>query len=158
MPDRLAELRDRLAADYEDTRALLQRLGDDTLKRTAPNGWSVGELAGHIAVSPDGVAFVVNRLRAGKNATLPAPLAFLVDLTNWWEKRKFSKTSKSDLLAAAEGAYTKAVAYVNGLSGDELDRGGEVLGMGKLTIYEFINRNGDHQRDHAAELKQAIGL
>ena len=38
---------------------------------------------------------------------------------------------------------------MNGLSDEELDRGGEVLGMGKLTSYEFIKRQGDHQREHA---------
>lgn len=158
MSDRLAELRDGLTRDYEETRALLQRLGDDTLARRAPNGWTVGQLAGHIATSPQGVGFVVSRLRKGGNATVPGPLAFVVDLRNWWQGRKYNKTSKSALLAAAEGAYNDAVAYVNGISNEELDRGGEVLGMGKLTTYEFIKRNSDHQRDHATELKQAIGL
>ena len=107
MSDRLTELRDGLASDYEETRALLQRLGDETLKRKAPNGWSVGELAGHIAASPAGIAFVVDRLRKGNNATLPGPLTFLLDLSNWWEKRKFSSTSKQALFRQQKSRTTR---------------------------------------------------
>jgi hypothetical protein len=158
MPDRLAEIRDVATRDYEQVRALIDRLGEDTLARETSNGWPIRRLAGHIASSPNGHIFVIGRLRKGGNATIPSPLSFLIDLRNWWEGRTFRNATKQAILQSAETCYNDYIAVVNGLSEDELDRGGNVLRLGKMTIYEYLMKSGDHAREHAADLRRTIGI
>lgn len=158
MPDRLPELREIVTRDYEEMRSLLSRLGDDTLARKAANGWTIGQVAGHIASGPAGNIYVLNRLRRGKNVTVPGPLAFLINVRNWWMLRGYKRTSKQELLATVEKQHNEFFAYLNGLTDEDLDRGGEVLGLGKMTVYEYVKRSGDHPREHAADLRKTIGL
>lgn len=158
MPDRLQEVREIVTRDYEEMRSLVSRLGDDTLGRKTSNGWTVAQLAGHIAMSPEGDIFVLDRLRKGSSASLPGPLSFLIDVMNWRGVRKFKAASKQALLEAMEKAHTKRMTHLNGLTDADLDKGGEVLRMGKMTAYEYMKRSGDHGREHAADLRKTIGL
>jgi hypothetical protein len=158
MADRLAELREIVTRDYEEARALIARLGADTLARTTSNGWTVGQLAGHIATSPKGDVFVLDRLSKGKSASVPGPLKFMIDLMNWWNVRKYKGMPKDDLLKVAEDCHNERFARLNMLSEDDLDRGGEVLSLGKLTAYEYMKRSGEHPREHAAEIKKTVGI
>lgn len=157
MPDRLAELRDSLTRDYEEMRALFSRLREADLGERTANGWTVAQVAGHIAVTPDGDMWLLGRLRKGRGAKLPGPLGFLmnmmIDTGNWSRVRAFRNATKDDLLRALEDGHNRLFAYVNGLSADELDRGGEVLRLGRFTVYEYILRRGDHPREHAADLR-----
>jgi hypothetical protein len=158
MADRIAELREAVTRDYEDARALISRLGADTLARKTPNGWTIGQLAGHIATSPKGDVFVLDRLSKGKSASLPGALRFAIDLMNWWDVRKYKGMAKEGLLKVAEECHNERFARLNALSDEDLDRGGEVLSMGKLTAYEYMKRSGEHPREHAAEIKKALGI
>jgi hypothetical protein len=158
MSDRLPELREIVTRDYEEMRLLLSRLGEATLARKAGNGWTVGQVAGHIAGSPRGNTFVLNRLRRGKNVTVPGPLAFIINVRNWWMLRSYKRTSKQELLATLEAQHNEFFAYLNGLADADLDRGGEVLGLGTMTVYEYVKRSGEHPREHASDLRKTIGL
>lgn len=158
MLDRLPELREDVTRDYEEMRSLLSRLGDDTLARKAANGWTVGQLAGHIATAPAGTIYVLNRLRKGRSVTVPAPLAFVINFRNWWMLRGYRRTSRQKLLAMLEHQHNELFAYLNSLLPEELDRGGEVLALGKVTAYEYVKRSGEHAREHAADLRKTIGL
>jgi hypothetical protein len=158
MGDRLAEIRDVATRDYDEVRELIERLGEDTLDRKTANGWTVRRLAGHVASSPKGHIFVIGRLRKGGSASIPAPLSFLIDLRNWWEGRGFTSASKEQLLQAAESCYNDYIAAINGLSEEELDRGGDVLRLGRMTMYEYLMKSGDHGREHAADIRKTIGI
>lgn len=158
MSDRLAETRNVAARDYEEVRSLIGGLPEDALSRKTSNGWTVGQLASHIAGSPKGHIYVIGRLRKGGNATIPGPLSFLVNVLNWNDARKFKNTSKPALLEAAERCYNDYTAALDGLTEDELDRGGDVLGLGKMTLYEYLMTSGDHGREHAADLRTTAGV
>lgn len=158
MGDRLGEIRDVAARDYEEVRSLITSLPDDALTRKTSNGWTVGQLASHIAGSPKGHIYVIGRLRKGSSATVPGPLSFIVNVMNWNDARKFKNTDKAALLAAAERCYNDYVAALDGLSEDELDRGGDVLGLGKMTLYEYLMKSGDHGREHASDLRATAGI
>lgn len=158
MPDRLPELREIVTRDYEETRSLIEALPADSLARKTENGWTVSQLAGHVANSARGAIFVIGRLRNGRNATVPGPLSFIIDLMNWNQGRKFKAAEKSQLLSAAEQSHSELVSLINGLSEEDLDRGGEVLSLGKLTMYEYLRSCGDHAREHAADLRRSAGV
>ena len=157
MTDRLAELRDSLTRDYEEMRAIFSRLREADLGERTASGWTVAQVAGHIAVTPDGDMWLLDRLRKGRGAKLPGPLGFLmntmINIGNWSRVRKFRASTRDELLRALEDGHNKLFAYVNGLSEDELDRGGEVFQLGRFTVYEYVLRRGDHPREHAADLR-----
>lgn len=157
MTERLADLRDSLTRDYEEMRTLFERLRETDLGTRTPNGWTVAQVAGHIAVTPDGDIWLLDRLRKGRNAQLPGVLAPLmnttIDVGNWSRVRRFRSATKDDLLRALEDGHNKLFAYVNGLSDEELDRGGEVFRLGRFTTREYVLQRGDHAREHAGALR-----
>jgi hypothetical protein len=42
-------------------------------------------------------------------------------------------------------------------SAEQLAHGGEVSGIGRLTLAEFLVQNGAHSREHGADLRRALG-
>jgi hypothetical protein len=157
MGDRIVELRDILSGTYEESRVLLSRLSETDLPKATENGWSVGQMAGHIARSPAGSTYVVRRLRQGKSATVPGVLSFLINVRNFLGTRKFKRATKRDLLGELERSHNELFAMVTELSDEELDRQGTVFGIGRLSTYEFLKRSPVHPHEHGEELMRAIG-
>jgi len=158
MSERHDQLRDSVTRDYREMRELLSQLTPEMMRLRATDGWTVAQLAGHIAVSPRGLMFVLNRLRKGRNVRVPKPLAFVVNIRNWWMVRKFSNPTRDELLAALDDAHEALLAYISGLGEEELDRGGQFLDDGYQTVYENVMRSTDHSHEHAAVLRDAIGV
>jgi len=158
MSQRHEELKDAVTRDYDEMRDLLSRLTPEMMARRATDGWRVGQLAGHIAVSPRGLIYVLDRLRKGRNVRIPKPFGFVVNVRNWWTVRTFSNPTREQLLYAFDHAHQALLAYLGGLSDDELDRGGHFLDNGHQTVYENVIRSADHSREHAAVLREATGL
>ena len=154
--DTLAGIRDSLAVNLEETRALLQRLGPDDLKRTAANGWTVAQLAGHVAVAPSSALYVLKRLKDGRNATVPKFLSWAPALRNWFIVRRYNSATVADMLKVAEASYGELVAWVNNVSDVDLDRAGEVFGSGRQTLRSFLEYVLEHGREHRAEIDAAL--
>lgn len=155
--DRLSDLRDILTNHHEEMRLLISGLREADLDRKTDNGWSVRLLAGHIAAAPTGDIYVLDRVTRGRNATLPKPLAFVLDIMNWVNGRKFRKASKPDLLTEQESQYNVLFAYVTALSEEQLDGRGTVFGMGELSAFEYLMQTPSHGREHAESIRSAIG-
>ena len=159
MSERLAELRDVLARDHAEMRGLFEQLTPENMQLpVGSDGWTVGQLAGHIAVSPRGQKMFVGRLRRGKGLTIPKPLTFIVNIRNGWMTRKFKQTTRDELLSTLEASHRELLAAVETLTEEELDRGGILLTSGYQTVYENLKGGGDHSREHAAELRSAAGI
>jgi len=158
MSERHEQLRDSVGRDYREMRELLSQLTPEMMPLPATDGWTVGQLAGHIAVSPRGLMFVLNRLRKGRNVQVPKALAFVVNIRNWWMVRRFSNPTREELLAALDESHAALVEYIGTLSDAELDRGGQFLDDGYQTVYENVVRSTEHSHEHAAVLREATGL
>jgi hypothetical protein len=160
MSERIAEIRDVLARDHAEMRALFEQLTPENMQLPAgSDGWTVAQLAGHIAVSPRGQILFLNRLRKGRGVVVPAPLTFIINIRNWWMTRRFKQTTRDELLSTLEASYGDLLAAVETLTEEELDRGGNVLTSGYQTLYENLKSfGGDHGREHAAVLRSAAGL
>ena len=158
MSDRTAELREILTTNYEDIRSLLNRIRDDDFAKPTDAGWPVRTLAGHIAGAPRGAIFITKRLAAGRNATVPGFLSFILSLRNWLGVRKFNKATKVDLLHEWENSHNDLLAYVTTLTDEQLDKGGTVMGMGEHTAYSFLKEGvSGHAQEHANSVRKAIG-
>ena len=158
MSDRKQALTAILEQSNADFRALLEQLTDDDLKRRTATGWTVAQTAGHVTDLPFGF-YVAKRLARGVSSTTPRLLTHLIDVSNWWNVRKFRTWSKANLLNAWADANVRLVRFVGELPEEALDKGGEVDGYeGRLTTYQFIAQVPDHIAKHAPAIRQAIGL
>ena len=156
MGDRDEKLKSILGSQRDEVRAFLGGLSDTDLLTKTDLGWSVSQVAGHIAESPPGDTYVAKRLAQGKNATLPGFLAFVINLGNWWGTRKYKRTSRDILVKTWDTQHAKLTDYVATLTDSELDRGGVVMGMGRVTLYEYLVQSPSHARDHAKAIERAL--
>jgi hypothetical protein len=142
-------------ADRE-TRALLESLRDeDMAKKTDESNWNVGQLAGHVAQVP-WATYVLGRLAQNKNASAPGPLSFVLHLGNWWNTRRYRRTSRQRLLDDWAVGVERYREYVERLPAEVLDNGGDVTGRGRMTVREFVLSAPDHTRQHADTIQKAL--
>ncbi len=157
MDARIAEIRDILTKNYEQTQQLLNSLSDGDLAKTAANGWTVAQLAGHVASAPGGAVWLTSRLRKGRSATVPGFLSFVPAIRNWMSTRKLKTASKEQLLELAEDAHNELFACVNTLDDAELDRGGVIFGQGEKTVFQFLSTGvSDHAEEHRGEIRAVL--
>lgn len=156
MDERGAELRAIMSANHLEMRQLIGALSDADLDRRTEIGWNVRAVTGHIAQAPAGDLYVVRRLAAGKNATLPGVLTFTIDLANWLAARKFRKATQPELLDELDRQHARLVTYVESLSADQLDRSGTVMGLGSLTTFEYLQQSPSHSQEHASSIRRPV--
>ena len=151
----LTEVRDVLEQTYQVNRALIAGLSESEFARKTPNPrWRVRQLAAHIAEDDAGTLYVGKLLARGKNAKAPD---FVINVANWWSLRKHRKATPATLLAVLDRRHGELMAWLNTLQPEQLERGGEISQLGRLTLAEFLGQNSAHSREHAADICAAIG-
>lgn len=158
LDERVDTLRAIVVAHHQEMRRLIGALSDADLDRRTEIGWSVRAVAGHIAQAPSSDIYVAHRLAAGKSATLPGFLFFTIDIANWFAARKFQKGTQQELVVELDRQHAKLVTYLESLSADQLDRPRSVMGLGRLTTFEFLHQCPSHAQEHAASIRRAVGL
>ncbi len=153
---RLAAIRDSVQLNFDETAALLGRISAGDLHKTAANGWAVGQLAGHVAVSPSSALYVLKRLQAGRNATVPGFLSWAPAVRNWFIVRRYKSASTEDMLQTATSARAELLEWVSGINADDLAREGEVFGTGRTSVGGFLDYVLVHGREHRGEIEAAI--
>ena len=153
---RITAIRDSIGVNYEETHALLNSLSADDMQRRAANGWTVAQLAGHVAVSPSSAMFVLTRLRRGANATVPGFLSWVPALRNWFIVRKYNNASITSMIKTAADARDELLAWIGTVEEAELAQAGEVFGSGRKTLGEFLDYILEHGREHRAEITAAL--
>lgn len=155
METEIGELRRALEATYQENRALIAGLSDADLERRTPNPkWRVRQLAAHIAQDDAATVYVGTLLAKGKNARAPD---FVVNLANWWGLRRYRKARVGDLLPEMDRKHRDLLAWLDTLTPEQLQRGGEISQMGRMTLAEFLSRNRQHSREHGNEIRAALG-
>jgi hypothetical protein len=150
----LPTIRAALEEAYRENRALIAGLSDADLERPTPNPrWKVGQLVAHIAEDDAGTLYIGKLLAKGKNAKAPG---FVVDLANWWGLRKHKRARAADLVAVLDRRHGELLAWLQTLTPEHLGRGGEVSGIGRVTLAEFLVGNRAHSREHGVEIRAAL--
>ena len=157
LDERVGTLRQVTSKAHVDMGQLIDGLREADLDRKTDLGWPVRALAGHIAQAPAGDKYVARRLSGGKNATLPGFLAFTIDVANWYGARKFRRAALSELRSELDRQYTDLVTYIESLNTYQLDQGGTVMGLGRLTTFEYLHQSPSHVLEHASSIQHAIG-
>ena len=52
--------------------------------------------------------------------------------------------------------YTALVSYVESLNAYQLDQGGSVMNLRKLTTFEYLRQSLLHAREHASSIRSAV--
>jgi hypothetical protein len=147
-------IRQSLEATYQENRALIAGLNDADLNRPSPNPhWKVRQLAAHVAEDDAGTLYVAKLLAQSKNAKAPD---ILVNVLNWWGLRKYKRAGVAELLPVMDRGHTELITWLDALPPEALERGGEISGMGRLTLAEFLVQNCEHSRAHAADIRTAL--
>jgi len=147
-------VRQSLEETYRSNRALIAGLAAADLDRRTPNPkWSVRQVAAHIAEDDGAILYVGKQLAKGKNAKAPG---VVVNLMNWWTLRKHRRATAPDLLAVLDARHRALLAWLDELPPEAGQRDGEVSGMGRLSLADFLARSGAHSREHAAEIGAAL--
>lgn len=153
---------DSWEACFQAKRALIGGLETDKLDRpTANAGWTVRNLATHIAIGSDGmIGLVAPKLAKGKGV-LPVPLPTWLftkigDIDNGRQKKKHAKATPAELVKLMDATHAKGAAALAGIPADGWNRKGPVPTMGTLTVGEFIEHIVAHDEEHTEVLKKAL--
>lgn len=151
----ITSIRQALETTYQGNRELIGGLRDADLDRHTSNPrWRVRQLAAHIAGDDAGTLYVGKLLARGKNAKAPD---FVVNLANWWWLRKYRRARPADLLTLMDAKHREFLAWLDTVTPEQLEGGGEISKMGRLTLAEFLVQNQQHSREHGDDIRDAIG-
>jgi Mycothiol maleylpyruvate isomerase N-terminal domain len=162
MADSAATARGAWEASCQRARSAIAALDRQALDLpTDTPGWTVRNLAAHIAASDSLVVLAVKPLSQGKNMT-PLPLPAFVgrkigDMINRRVVKKHAEARTAELLALIDSEHEKAVAALDAAPVDGWDKKGGVPGIGKLTLAELVAGNAKHYDEHVAVLQRAVG-
>jgi hypothetical protein len=151
---------EQLAAQLEqannDVIATIEGLSDEQWKAvTEEEGWSVGVLAHHIAVSHEGVGNLVQALANG--APVPPITMDVINAGNAQHAQQYANVSKEETLEVLRNGGARAVGMLRSLSDEQFDRSGQLLG-GTVTCQQITeNILINHPRSHLQSIKKAIG-
>jgi hypothetical protein len=152
-------------ATWEDshnkTRTLIGGISDADLERPTDNaGWTVRNLAAHIAEADALVASSAKRLSQGKNPfflPLPTPIAnWLGNMRNKSSVKKYRAATTAELVTLADTAHAKACEALDGIPADGWHKAAKVPAIGVHTLASFIGLFVDHTDEHSAVLKKAL--
>jgi hypothetical protein len=147
-------IRAALGEVYQENRTLIAGLTDGDMDRPTPNPkWNIRKLAAHIAEDPAGAVYVGKLLARGKNARAPD---LVVNIANWWGLRKYRNASASDLVAVLDRRQQELLAWFDSVPEGALSNGGKVSQLGEVTLAEFLTGNGEHSREHAADIRSSL--
>lgn len=145
---------------YRRTRALLAGLSPADLDRpTANPGWTVRNLAAHIATADDFTAMCVKPLSRGKGLMpIPVPSA----IVSWIGNRQNASAVKSlatagaaELVTALDESHAKATALLDAVPAEGWDRPGKIPLVGTLTLAAFLEFSAGHWDEHSEVLSRA---
>jgi uncharacterized damage-inducible protein DinB len=150
-----------IAADYQslidDVIATVERCSDEQWRAsTAPEQWSVGVVAHHIANTQ---LFVIESIQNVVNGseTLPQIKMEQVHAGNAQHAREFADVGKEETLSLLQEGAPRAIELIQGLTEGQLDAAaGSVDGYG-ITLRQCIDSVAlSHFREHLASIKETV--
>ena len=107
------ELRNDMAAMYDDVRDLLVRLPLDDRDHRTPRGDKLRHIVAQLVSSPMREARAARRLAGGRAGASWSPSRLLDFVTDWRLQRALHNATRRDLLAAWEGGFNELFSTLN---------------------------------------------
>jgi DinB superfamily len=134
-------------------RELIGALGADAARwRPAANEFSAVEQACHLRdIEREGYAVRLRRLLAEDEPALPD-----VDGPSLARERDYQSQDVATALDAFAAARRESLATVENLSPRQLQRGGTLEGVGRVTVARLLKMMRAHDEEHCGELRALV--
>jgi len=141
---------DRLAAMPQSVRELVGGVSDEQLSRKpSPEAWSLRENVLHLRdVDVDGYEQRVARILSEEHPFLPD-----FDGPRMAIERNYIAQPAAPALEAFAASRARSIARLRGVSDQDLERTGELEGVGPVTLRELLQRWLEHDAEHMAEME-----
>jgi hypothetical protein len=150
-PERAALL-DHFRGGAAELRAALVGVTDEELDRAAPDGgWTARQVAHHVADS-EATAYV--RLRRLVAEESPAIVGYDEEL---FARRNHYERPIASSLDVVDAVRAASLELLESLSDEEWERSGSHSDSGRYTVDDWLRIYASHPRDHADQIRAAIG-
>jgi hypothetical protein len=156
MTDRIRAIREHLQATRAallDTLVGLEAADWERLVASTEGAWTVRQALMHLASAEPGQMGAGQRMLTGE-AKLPE--GFSRDFWNQRQVEKRKDRTPADLLSDLAVSRQKLLAWIDGLSDADLDKSGQHARGDFITVEQLCFRIGEHEAEHAAEIRQAL--
>ena len=156
MTERKQEIRDYIVRKHRESWQILQSLEPDDLElpvyQEDESGWTVREIVAHLADAESGLLSQAKRVAEGEP---PLPPDFDIDRWNRSAVRRRKESSLEEHLQAIEEAHEDALAFLDEVDEQDLDREGVRPGDDRLTVEGFFRRMVNHRVQHVDDIQRA---
>ena len=158
---RLSDRKQAIRQHLEATRATLLNavagLAPEDWNRpvaSSEGAWTVKQALAHLAAAESGQLATGQRMLTGE-ARLGE--GFNLDVWNQRQVAKRKDRAPADLLNDMIASRQQLLAWIEGLAEADLDKSGQHARGDMITVEQLCFRIGEHEVQHAAEIRQALG-
>jgi hypothetical protein len=158
MTDRTAFLQRRLTSAQTDSEAIFAQIGNrwDAPVYSDGAAWTVRQVAIHLSDAERGLLGQMQSIIATGVSTVPDD--FDVDRYNRRSVEKRDTMTGLEALAAQAQSRAEMIAWVGTLTDADLEKSGRHPVLGIIPIDMYIRVIARHQKDHAADIAQALSV
>ncbi|MDX1686357.1 MAG: DinB family protein [Candidatus Promineifilaceae bacterium] len=115
--------------------------------------WSAADVLRHVTDAEKGMLATMRDILAGGGG---APEDFDIDRWNRSRVARAKEKTPAELLAQMEENRAELLAFIEELDPEDLDEEGRHASLQIMSIEEILHRIADHERQHMADLRQAL--
>lgn len=156
MSERKAAIRRHLEQTRKEVLDVVAKLRDADWEKPVQGEhgkWTARQVLAHLAAAEVGQMSRIQRVLAGERYM---PEGFNLDLWNERQVQKRENQKVEDILKDLEASRQALLNLLDSLSEDQLDVEGQHAIGAMMTVEQMFYHLGNHERDHAAELRRAI--
>jgi hypothetical protein len=123
--------------------------------QSVEGGWTVKQLLLHVATSESGQIKTAQAIVAGQPTV---PDDFDLNRYNARQIEKNKEKQPPEILFSMAESRQKLLAFLEEVPKDALDKSGKHGRGDVITLEQLFLRIGEHEADHAEEMRKALGL
>ena len=117
-------------------------------------GWKVKQVLLHVATSESGQLTAGKAIAAGQPTV---PDDFDLNRYNKRQQEKYQDKQPPEILFGMAESRQKLLAFLDGVSAEDLDKRGKHGRGDVISLEQLFYRIGEHEAEHTAEIKRALG-
>ncbi len=156
MSERKAAIRRHLEQTRAEVLAIASQLREDDWEKPVQGEggkWTARQVLAHLAAAEIGQMSRIQRVLAGERYM---PEGFNLDVWNDRQIQKRENQRVEDILKDLEASRQALLQLLDSLSEEQLDIEGQHAIGAMMTVEQMFYHLGNHERDHAAELRRAL--
>ncbi|MBO9360774.1 MAG: DinB family protein [Thermoflexus sp.] len=156
MSERRAAIRRHLEQTRAEVLAIASQLREADWEKPVQGErgkWTARQVLAHLAAAEIGQMSRIQRVLGGERYM---PESFNLDMWNERQIQKRENQRIEDILKDLEASRQALLQLLDSLSEEQLDIEGQHAMGAMMTVEQMFYHLGNHERDHAAELRRAL--